>query len=1239
MKKLISLLLIFLMAFSMTTSAFAATGVFYDKATDSVLDYADNAESIYADLKFVSPIDGDAQVFAATYDENGKFLKIQLIDKIAVTTGEEVEYTTPGITLDGAHTLKLFVWDSLDSTTTLCKPAEICLYEEYVTLSYKNCDGASETEYAAGTEIILPDPVKNSKTGTYTFVEWVDGADSYGAGETFTIKKDTILIAKWSFEGIEATTLSFDDLSKVTAGPYNSETGTYDDTVASVTAGISETVHVNANTPKHGDTGIFLDRNFVYATLDLRNEPLAKNVMLNLTGVLSGSKTSNIYVEKVSGYPVVGEKIESGEKIATFTYSSETSDTPQSVDITEFYNKSVGKVIYLKMYGWYGYAERFINALQIKADTVNLSYTPSDGQDFVISFNEGAEGFVAAIGEAITLPECTTVIAGRKFAGWSDGNKVYSAGAKYSPRSDVVFTATYDADPTTYTEAQKALDGKKIMFIGNSYVYYGNCVVYPGRTAWTWDDRNGDIGYFYQLCRLNNIDVTVTNWCFSGHTTANTFNGPCDHNIECAGVVHEDHIEDKYYDYVVISPHADSTEQAAIEENLDYIFNFFREENPNVKFVLLGNHAIYGVTYKGTVYNGIINHFETIKSEDIMVANWGKIWKDILDGTTQVPGAEYEYDMNTFVLTNDGHHENTLGGYITALATYRAITKDSVVGQPYEFCSDATIHSKFDQEEYRNDYYVGYEDQTNFVEILQSENDIRGLQQLVDEYIETEYVAPEDPVKVTLKDCDEAGETEYEKGTELTLTTPTKSGKTNAYIFKEWTDGENTYKAGDVITLAEDITLTAVWEAEALATSEFGFDELNLLTVGVYDEATQTYDNTVKSVNADANGILSINARNPYNSTDGVYMNRPYLYASVDLTNEAEAESVMLNVTGMSKGYGSIYVYQVEEIPGVGEEMTEGTLACTVSVTQDNTGTAQSFDITDIYNASLGKTLYLRIYGWYGGDKRYTNHMTLDSDALTLSFTAKVPVIPVTLTLEGCDEAGTAEYNSGDEVTLVAPTKSAQTGTYTFEGWTDGENTYNAGDVITLTEDVTLTATWNFTAFESATVNFDSISLAEVGYYDEATATYDNTVKAISTGVTGVQNINARNPYNSTTAEYKNRPFLFVSLDLTNEAEAKSVLLNLMGITGGYGDIYVYQIEDCPSVGDQMKEGTLLYTIRINSSNTETVVTSDITDIYNSALGKKICLRIYGWYGNDKRAVSHMKLNADYLNITYSSVE
>lgn len=132
-------------------------------------------------------------------------------------------------------------------------------------------------------------------------------------------------------------------------------------------------------------------------------------------------------------------------------------------------------------------------------------------------------------------------------------------------------------------------------------------------------------------------------------------------------------------------------------------------------------------------------------------------------------------------------------------------------------------------------------------------------------------------------------------------------------------------------------------------------------------------------------------------------------------------------------------------------------------------------------------------------------------------------------------------------------------------------------------------------------------------------------------------NINARNPYSADQGGYVPRPYIYACADLTDEAAAKSVTLDFMGITGGCGDIKIYQVEGYPAIGEEMTEGTLVASVRINSENTDTVVSTDITEIYNDAVGSKLYFRVYGWYGNNKRYTSHMKVNADYFTLTYSS--
>jgi hypothetical protein len=86
------------------------------------------------------------------------------------------------------------------------------------------------------------------------------------------------------------------------------------------------------------------------------------------------------------------------------------------------------------------------------------------------------------------------------------------------------------------------------------------------------------------------------------------------------------------------------------------------------------------------------------------------------------------------VSEKDGHHQNLLAGYITSLMVYCAITGDSAVGLPYDFCSDTSIRPEFDMEAYKKEKYV-LEPYTNFIEIFQSPADMEGLQTLADRYL------------------------------------------------------------------------------------------------------------------------------------------------------------------------------------------------------------------------------------------------------------------------------------------------------------------------------------------------------------------------------------------------------------------------------------------------------------------------------------------------------------------------
>ena len=52
------------------------------------------------------------------------------------------------------------------------------------------------------------------------------------------------------------------------------------------------------------------------------------------------------------------------------------------------------------------------------------------------------------------------------------------------------------------------LNGKRILFIGDSFLFSGKAVL--TNKGETQQERQGDVGYFYQICKANQMDVEVT---------------------------------------------------------------------------------------------------------------------------------------------------------------------------------------------------------------------------------------------------------------------------------------------------------------------------------------------------------------------------------------------------------------------------------------------------------------------------------------------------------------------------------------------------------------------------------------------------------------------------------------------------------------------------------------------------------------------------------------------------------
>ena len=296
-------------------------------------------------------------------------------------------------------------------------------------------------------------------------------------------------------------------------------------------------------------------------------------------------------------------------------------------------------------------------------------------------------------------------------------------------------TSNAETTETTQTipavTGPEALDGKKIIFIGNSYTFYGKVVTGSGYDVLTQAERSNDQAYFYQLCKKNDIDVSVTNWTFGSHSISDSMYGACEADTPCNGEYHNYFLKDTCFDYVAFQF---STRDKDTGDYLAYLqpaIDVFRKANPNVKFLILVPYMAYQNNWKS------LESLEKLKEQGFIICNWGKMLYDIVNNTVSVPGAEQTYERSTFIISQsekDGHHQNLLAGYLTTLMVYCAITGESAVGQDYSFCGDMNIDKSFNFESFKLKYY-SYIPDTNFIEVFESEADMKGLQQLVDQYL------------------------------------------------------------------------------------------------------------------------------------------------------------------------------------------------------------------------------------------------------------------------------------------------------------------------------------------------------------------------------------------------------------------------------------------------------------------------------------------------------------------------
>ena len=258
-----------------------------------------------------------------------------------------------------------------------------------------------------------------------------------------------------------------------------------------------------------------------------------------------------------------------------------------------------------------------------------------------------------------------------------------------------------------------------------------------------------------------------------------------------------------------------------------------------------------------------------------------------------------------------------------------------------------------------------------------------------------------------------SGSQTVQKGTNVTLEAPTREG----YLFTGWEDeNKKSYPAGEDgkvnITVNENMKLTAVWEART-------FTVTYVLLNGETRAETVNYGETVTLGEEPRTGYTFVG----WKDGENVYHAGETITVTEDKTLTAVWEARSFTVT-----YVLLNGETRAETVNYGETVTLG----------EEPRTGYTF------------------VGWNDGENvhRAGETITVTGD-MTLTAVWKARTFTVTYVLLN-GETRTETVNYGQTVTLG---EEPRTG-YTFVGWKDGEKMYHAGETITVTGDMTLTAEW-----------------------------------------------------------------------------------------------------------------------------------------------------------------------------------
>ena len=384
---------------------------------------------------------------------------------------------------------------------------------------------------------------------------------------------------------------------------------------------------------------------------------------------------------------------------------------------------------------------------------------------------------------------------------------------------------------------ESSLDGKKIMFAGNSLTYYGEIVM----------NNNGSPtnkkGVFEKIAEFFGDKVTVTNFTYGsagftdGRDKASTDGIPTSYKdyglYQLMLELHPNHYNNKngadmdsFYDQDIV---VFQQRGASISSSYDQVMQLAALFPEDTQFaVIITHYDTKNTSTSSALKKTLADGWKVIPAGDLVTDLWnGKI-----------VNTEFKYTKNDFVITKDNVHPNYLTGYIKALMTYCTLTSRSAVGADCSFVNRSTS-------------YYANANETQFEEVLASATEMLRIQELIDSYI-------------------------IKAGNEMT----------GAHSFGEWKDvtvatcatpGERARECS-VCGKKESVTLTVPhtygeWSVLTAATSTAkGTKERACTVCGVKDTKEYTFNLLYgkSATKTESFGISTIS--NSTNQTDGKYV-------------------------------------------------------------------------------------------------------------------------------------------------------------------------------------------------------------------------------------------------------------------------------------------------------------------------------------------------------------------------------